>query len=121
MSSEDVDAYLAELEPAKRDGLGRLRSKLLELAPTATEGISYAMPAIIENRKVIAGYAAFKNHLSYFPHSSIVISRLAKDLDSFKTSKGGFQFGIDEVLPDELIRKLVQQKRLLIEEARGEK
>jgi len=121
MSSSDVDAYLQGLEPAKREGLTVLRSQLMALAPTATEAISYGMPAIIENDKVIGGYAAFKDHLSYFPHSSIVISRLASDLEPYKSSKGGFQFGIDEVLPKELLIKLLAAKRMLNAETKGKK
>jgi uncharacterized protein YdhG (YjbR/CyaY superfamily) len=74
------------------------------------------MPAIRENGQVVAGYAYFKNHLSYFPHSSIVISNLQSELKNYKSSKGGFQFGNDELLPKTLLKKLVVQKRKLNKE-----
>ena len=114
MSSKDVDFYLSQFSVEKRDGLDDLRSKLLQLVPGAEEGISYQMPAVLEGGKVIAGYACFKNHLSYFPHSSIVISNSLSQLGQYKCSKGGFQFGFDHRIPLQLLEKLVAEKRRLI-------
>ena len=119
MSSQDVDRYLEGLLPIQRAGLEDLREKLLRLTPGVTEAISYSMPAVVEDGKVLAGYAAFKNHLGYFPHSSIVISRLEPELTEYKSSKGGFQFGFDQRLPIDLVQKLVNEKRKLIAEGKN--
>lgn len=116
MSSHDVDRYLESLRPEQRAGLDNLRQKLLELIPGATEAISYSMPAVLEDGKVLAGYAAFKNHLGYFPHSSIVIANLQHQLTEYRSSKGGFQFGFDQRLPIELVAALVEEKRRLLTE-----
>lgn len=116
MSSKDVDAYLKGASPLQRKTLSEVRKRLLEICPSGEEVISYGMPAIKENNQVVAGYAYFKNHLSYFPHSSIVISNLAAELENYKSSKGGFQFGNDEVLPKALLKKLVAEKRKLNKE-----
>lgn len=91
---------------------------MLEIVPDAEEVISYGMPAIKKDGKVLAGFAYFKNHLSYFPHSSIVISRLEKELINYKVSKGGFQFPNDHVLPKALLKKLVSEKKKLLSEAK---
>jgi uncharacterized protein YdhG (YjbR/CyaY superfamily) len=64
MSSAEIDEYLAGLEEPKRSTLQRLRQTILELLPEAEEGISYRLPAFRLEGKVIAGFAAFKNHLS---------------------------------------------------------
>ena len=116
MSSKDVDFYLSQFSAEKRAGLDDLRSKLLHLIPGAEERISYAMPAVLEGGKVLAGYACFQNHLSYFPHSSIVISNSLSQLGQYKCSKGGFQFGFDHRIPIQLLEKLVAEKRRLIAE-----
>jgi len=108
MSARDVDLYLNQFSAEQRAGLDDLRSKLLQLVPAAEEGISYG--------KVLAGYACFKNHLSYFPHSSIVITNTLSELGQYKCSKGGFQFGFDQRIPLQLIEKLVAEKRKLLAE-----
>jgi uncharacterized protein YdhG (YjbR/CyaY superfamily) len=56
---------------------------------------------------VIAGFAAFRNHLSYLPHSGRVLAQLPGDLAGYVTSKGALQFPIDQPLPKELVKKLI--------------
>jgi uncharacterized protein YdhG (YjbR/CyaY superfamily) len=119
LSSKDVDNYLKGASPAQRKTLSEVRKLLLEICPAGEEVISYGMPAIKENGQVVAGYAYFKNHLSYFPHSSIVISNLETEIKNYKSSKGGFQFGNDEILPKTLLNKLVQEKRKLNNEKKS--
>ena len=60
------------------------------------------------NGKTIAGFAAFKNHLSYLPHSGSVFSQLADELKGYTTSTGALRFDIDRALPAPLVEKLVE-------------
>ena len=114
MSKADVDEYLATLDEPKRLALEQLRATILEIVPGAEQCISYGMPAFRVDGKVVAGFAAFKNHLSYFPHSGSVLPELADDLVGYKASKGTLQFAIDEPLPEALVTKLiaVRQRQL---------
>jgi uncharacterized protein YdhG (YjbR/CyaY superfamily) len=107
MSEREVDDYLAALDEPKRGTLARLRETILEIAPEAEQVISYGTPAFRLNGKVVAGFAAFKNHLSYLPHSGSVLPELADDVVGYVTSKGALQFGIDEPLPEALVKKLI--------------
>jgi uncharacterized protein YdhG (YjbR/CyaY superfamily) len=107
MSAKDVDTYLESLPERSRSSLQRLREQLLELVPNAEESISYAMPCIKLSGKAVAGYAGFKNHLGYFPHSGNIVPQLAQELAGRKQTPGGFQFGIDEVLDLGLVERLV--------------
>ena len=50
------------------------------MVPDAEQGISYAVPGFKVAGKTIAGFAAFKNHLSYLPHSGSVFHELAEEL-----------------------------------------
>ena len=108
--------YLRSLPEPQRSTLSKLREDLLALVPGATEGFSYSMPAVLLNGKVVAGYFAFKNHLGYFPHSSLVTPQLAQELASYKVSKGGFQFPHDHQLPRELLEKLVAVRLKVLKE-----
>jgi uncharacterized protein YdhG (YjbR/CyaY superfamily) len=57
--------------------------------------------------KVIAGFAAFKQHLSYLPHSGSVFPELADELASYSKSAGALHFPVDRPLPSSLVAKLV--------------
>ena len=108
MSSQEVDQYLAGIKEPQHSTLQHLRKQLLALIPDGEECISYAMPCIKLKGKAVAGYAAFKNHIGYFPHSGSVVPELEEELAGRKQTTGGFQFGNDERLDDELVRKLVE-------------
>lgn len=107
MSKAEVDQYLEGLPEAAVFSIQALRKQVLDLVPAGEEGISYAMPCVKLNGKAVAGYAAFKKHIGYFPHSGNIIPQLTKELADRKQTTGGFQFGLGEVLPDDLIAKLV--------------
>jgi uncharacterized protein YdhG (YjbR/CyaY superfamily) len=108
MSSAEVDTYLADVEEPKRSTLQRLRQTILEVVPEFEEGISYGVPAFRLRGKVIAGFAAFKNHLSYLPHSGSVFPVLRDELSAYKTSSGALQFPIDSPLSKPLVENLVR-------------
>ena len=69
VTSADVDAYLAELPEPKRSSLEQLRRSIREVIPEAEECMSYGLPGFKIEGKVVAGFAAFKHHLSYLPRS----------------------------------------------------
>jgi uncharacterized protein YdhG (YjbR/CyaY superfamily) len=108
MSSAEVDDYLSNLEEPKRATLQRLRQTIREVAPEAEEGISYGLPAFRIGGQVIAGFAAFKNHLSYLPHSGSVFPALADEVAPYQTSKGALRFPVDSPLPQRLVEHLVR-------------
>jgi len=108
MSSDEIDAYLAALDVPKRSTLEALRQTILEVIPDAEEGISYQMPAFRLHGKVVAGFAAFKNHLSYLPHSGSVFPQLQEELAHYRTSSGALQFPVDEPLSKPLVEKLIR-------------
>jgi len=107
MSKQEVDEYLANLDEPKRTTLQQLRQTIRSIVPEAEESISYGMPAFRLGGKVIAGFAAFKNHLSYLPHSGSVFAEMPDDVAGYVTSKGALQFPIDRPLPKALVKKLI--------------
>src|ERR1700732_4239967 len=107
MSAAEIDEYLDRLDEPKRSTLSQLRRDILAVVPTPHQCISYAMPAFTIAGKTIAGFAAFKNHLSYLPHSGSVFAELAEDVAGYVTSKGALQFPIERPLPKALVKKLI--------------
>ncbi len=107
VSAQEIDQYLDALEEPKRTTLARLRQTILDILPQAEQGISYGVPAFKVRGKTIAGFAAFKNHLSYLPHSGSVFPQLKDELNGYSTSSGALRFGIDQPLPASLVEKLI--------------
>jgi len=110
VSKEEIDRYLGALDEPKRATLAQLRDTIAALVPDAEQCISYSMPAFKLRGKTIAGFAAFKNHLSYLPHSGSVIRRLAKETDGYTKTKGSLHFPVDEPLPKTLVKKLLDAR-----------
>ena len=110
MTSKEIDDYLAALDEPRRSTLDALRRTIVETLPQAEQCMSYGAPAFKVEGRTVAGFASFKNHLSYMPHSGTVLDRLADDTSSYETSKGSLKFAIDEPLPKQLVKKLVDER-----------
>jgi uncharacterized protein YdhG (YjbR/CyaY superfamily) len=107
VAQEEIDGYLAALDEPKRSTLEKLRESILEVVPDAEQCLSYRMPAFKVHGKTVAGFAAFKDHLSYLPHSGSVLSDLGDEIAGYETSKGSLKFAVDKPLPKRLVKKLI--------------
>jgi uncharacterized protein YdhG (YjbR/CyaY superfamily) len=111
-----VDAYLAGVPEPARSTLSKVRAAIRAALPAeATEGISYQIP-VFKYKGPLVWYAAFSNHCSLFPGSS-VIRTLKNELKDYSTSKGTIQFPVDKPLSAALLKKIVKT-RLVEKKAR---
>jgi len=111
VAAADVDEYLLGVEEPKRATLETLRSTILEIVPEADQLISYGMPAFRVEGKTVAGFAAFRKHLSYLPFSGTVLSQLTDELEGYTMTKSALHFGVDEPLPKALVEQLIAVRR----------
>ena len=107
MATSEIDDYLRTLDEPKRETLTDLRDTIVTILPDVEQGLSYGFPAFRLDGKTIAGFAAFKNHLSYLPHSGSVIAQLPTETAGYTKTKGTLHFPVDEPLPEALVRKLL--------------
>jgi uncharacterized protein YdhG (YjbR/CyaY superfamily) len=107
VSAEEVDEYLRGVEEPNRSVLQTLRRTILEIVPEAEQVISYGVPAFRIRGETIAGFAAFKTHLSYLPFSGSVLGQLADELDGYTMTKSSLHFPVDRPLPKALVKKLI--------------
>jgi len=107
VSAAEIDEYLCDVDEAKRQTLQTLRDTILEVLPDAEQGMSYRVPAFRIGGKVVAGFATFKNHLSYLPFSGFVLASLADELREYTMTKSALHFPVDRPLPKTLVRKLI--------------
>ena len=107
VSVEEVDEYLQGVDEPKRTTLAAVRTTILEIVPDAEQVISYGVPAFRVGGKTVAGFAAFKDHLSYLPFSGSVLPELSDELDGYTMTKSALHFPIDRPLPKPLVQKLL--------------
>ena len=106
---KNIDAYLARVPEPAHSTLQKVRAAIRSaLPPTATETISYKIPAF-RHGEIIIWFAAFANHCSLFPTGRI-IELFKEDLKPYTLSKGTIQFPTDKPLPTALIKKMVKAR-----------
>ena len=110
MAASDIDGYLAAVDEPGRSTLAELRRSILAVIPDAEQCISYGMPAFKVHGTTVAGFAAFRNHLSYLPHSGSVLEALGESVSRFEQTKGSLHFPADEPLPAALVEQLVRTR-----------
>lgn len=112
---EEVQKYLDGLDSPTKTELVRIRSVILDLVPDAKQQFSYGMPAFKYKGKYLAGFYAFKDHLSLFPTSQPV-ELLKHQLGDYKLSKGTIQFTLDNTIPQDLLVTIIHTRKKAIDE-----
>ena len=103
-------AYLAALPAEARRSLQRLRRDVKAAAPGAEDCVSYGLPALRLDGRVLVCYKAARSHCSFHPMSTSVIRAHAADLKAYSTSPGTIRFAPGKALPVALVRKLVRTR-----------
>ncbi|WP_308723283.1 iron chaperone [Paenibacillus polysaccharolyticus] len=104
--SELVNEYIAAFPADVQLKLQRLRQIIREAAPLAEEKISYKMPTYAQHGNLVH-FAAYTKHIGFYPAPSGILA-FKEQLSRFKGAKGSVQFPLDEPLPEELIRQIVE-------------
>jgi uncharacterized protein YdhG (YjbR/CyaY superfamily) len=109
-SAKTVDEYLATVPEPARSTLNKIRATIRSVVPPeATEAISYGMPAF-RYKGALVGYAAFKEHCSFFPMNASLIVEFADELKDYSTAKGTIRFPQDKPLSAALVKKMVKAR-----------
>jgi len=102
-----IDEYIKAFPEDVQGILQKIRLTIRKAAPKAVESISYQMPTFKLNGKGLVYFAAFKNHIGFYPIPSGV-KAFEKELSPYKQGKGSVQFPIDKPIPHELVRRIVR-------------
>lgn len=100
-----IDEYIASFPPDIREKLQGIRAVIRKAAPDAEEAIRYGIPTFRQDGNNLVHFAAFKDHLSFFPTPSGV-AEFREELSAYKLSKGTIQLPLDKPVPYDLVERI---------------
>ena len=103
---EAIDEYLLDFPENVREMLQQLRRTINAAAPEAEEAIGYGIPTFKLNGNLVH-FAGYKNHIGFYPTPS-GIEKFKQQLAPYKHAKGSIRFPLNQALPLDLIRQIVE-------------
>jgi uncharacterized protein YdhG (YjbR/CyaY superfamily) len=104
-----IDEYVKTFPTNIQNILEKMRHVIKEAAPEAVEAISYRMPTFKLDGKNLVYFAAFKNHVGFYPIPS-GIEAYKKELSPYKQGRGSVQFPLDKPIPYDLVEKIAKYR-----------
>ena len=105
---KNTEDYIASFPADVQKLLKQMRQIIAKAEPVATEKISYGMPSFRLHGRYLVYFGGFKNHVSFFPASSVATNAFKKDLEPYDSSPGTVRFPLDKPLPKRLITQMVK-------------
>jgi uncharacterized protein YdhG (YjbR/CyaY superfamily) len=102
----NIDEYIAAFPKNVQAILQKIRSIIRKAAPDAQEAMKYAIPTFTLNGNLVH-FAAFENHIGFYPTPS-GIEKFKQQLSVYQGAKGSVQFPLDQPIPYDLIRQIVE-------------
>src|SRR6476469_8856826 len=106
MACETVDEYIAAQPLLVQTRLGELRAAVLAAMPEANQVISYGIPSLTA-RGTMVSIGAAKRHCALY---GAALDAYPDELKAYSTSKGTVRFPLDQPIPQDLVRRLVEAR-----------
>jgi uncharacterized protein YdhG (YjbR/CyaY superfamily) len=106
--AKNVDEYIAQAPEEIQEKLQELRAAIKTAAPDAEERISYGMPYYYYKGRLVY-FQLWKKHIGFYVPTPIVEEHKS-ELKGYETTNATIRFPLDEKLPLDLIKKLVQAR-----------
>ncbi len=113
MKSHEVSTYITQFPVPIQMILNEIREIIFSIAPDAVENIAYGIPAYKYNGKPLVYFAGYKNHIGFYANPS-GHEAFEKDLSKYKQGRGSVQFPLNEPIPFELIKRIIEYRLYLI-------
>lgn len=104
-----VDEYIAQFPADVQAKLQKIRKTVKTLAPKAEEMISYGIIGYKYHGMLIY-LSGWKEHISLYPAPRLH-AEFKKELANYKGGKGTVQFPLDEPLPFDLIKRIIDFRK----------
>jgi uncharacterized protein YdhG (YjbR/CyaY superfamily) len=103
----EVDKYIGVFPKDIQKSLIQIRAIIKENAPDAIESVSYGMPGYKLNGKPLVYFAGYVNHIGFYA-TPAGHEEFKEELSQYKQGKGSVQFPVNEPIPFELIKRIVE-------------
>jgi uncharacterized protein YdhG (YjbR/CyaY superfamily) len=103
---KSIDEYIKRYPSDVQAILRKIRATIHTAAPDAKEAISYQIPTFKLEGNLVH-FAAFPDHMSFFPTSSGV-EKFKRELAAYEITKGTIRFPIEKPIPYGLITKITK-------------
>jgi uncharacterized protein YdhG (YjbR/CyaY superfamily) len=108
-SSADVSSYIKSYPKETQKILNEMRKFISSILPdTAEETMNYGIPTFKLEGNLVH-FAGYKHHIGFYPGAA-GIAHFEKDFKHYKSSKGAVQFPINEEMPWNLIKRIVEYR-----------
>lgn len=107
MQATSFQDYIASFSAEVQTRLVQMRSLVVQIAPEATESISYGMPAYKTYGKPLIYFAGYEHHIGLYATPS-GHEKFKEALSVYKQGKGSVQFPNQESLPIKLIEEIIR-------------
>ncbi len=102
----NIDEYIDGFSENVQEILLEIRALIRKAAPDAQETISYQIPTFTFFGNLVH-FAAYKTHIGFYPTPS-GIEKFQSELSGYEYAKGSVKFPLDEPMPYDLIKRMVQ-------------
>ena len=106
---KSVGEYIGSFPPEVQKILTQIRGLIKKTAPEAQEAMGYGVASFKLNGKPLIYYAAFKNHIGIYPVPKTE-GKLLEEIEKYQTGVGTMRFPLDQPIPFDLIKKVVEYK-----------
>ena len=106
---KDIDEYIAGFPTDVQEILQQIRATIRKTAPDAEERISYKMPTFTYKGHYLVYFAAFKNHIGFYP-SPTGGAEFEEELKLYGAGKGTLKFPLNKPIPFDVIRKITEYR-----------
>ena len=101
-----INEFIGSFPGDVQNILEKIRQTIQKAAPKAIETMSYGIPTFDLKGKHLVHFAAFKNHIGFYP-TPTGIKKFKKEISSYTWAKGSVQFPLYKPIPFALVRKIV--------------
>jgi uncharacterized protein YdhG (YjbR/CyaY superfamily) len=105
--TQDVEQYMRDLEPERREALQTLRTMIMQAVPGVKETMHYRMPTY-KLDEVVLSIASQKHYMSLYMDTELV-AKYQGDLGHLNCGKSCIRFKKIEELPLATIERMIRE------------
>lgn len=103
----EIADYISSFPDEVQVLLKQMYEAIRQAAPEAEESINYGMPAFKTCGLPLVYFAGYKNHVGFYA-TPAGHEKFSAELSQYKQGKGSVQFPLDQELPEDLIKRIVE-------------